>query len=321
MESLPPELAHRIAFDTGVLAPRDVLNLVLASPLVAERICGDEYARAVWKGMMGAEWCVARRAWMAARMAVVHHRECAAWAPVRTSELLNSVLNVPAEALGASSSDAHRQWLALALELVRMPDLVPVLDFGEWHCAILATAAARGHPEAVAALLLHPSVAPQACHSEAIVTAARYGRLACVQLLLADGRADPNEPSDPPLSNAITCGHAAVAELLAADPRVDVGVGGHAALFFAARRGHTALLELLIGPRSVDPSVSANRALVLASMNGHADAVAALLAHPRSDPSLSLRHAHRLASRASAHAVLAILDPLLDALNHASDAS
>ncbi|MBB18719.1 MAG: hypothetical protein CMP20_04520 [Rickettsiales bacterium] len=127
----PPELWHFLAYQSGVLSPSDVLNLVLASSRVANVLTSDQYGQDQFFSLMGALWCVKRRLWTATRYAIQ-----------RTGKVGRDVSYCVF--VNKSTCD-NAKWFRLLRCIVKHPDAT--LEFKGRHAVSFCVE--NGHPEAV----------------------------------------------------------------------------------------------------------------------------------------------------------------------------
>ena len=287
MEELAVELVQKIAFETGVMGPSDVVALALTSKAMYGAILGrvgeeDGFDKAQLRALGGPLFCAERGWWDAVVLAVRRGYPDPEGGQSEGSQEAVYVAQVDSEVehtpltLACLAGEAR-----VVEELLTGPESVDPRGFP------LSLACASGSTECVGLLLAHPRIEPTWRDSLALVVGGQCGHPGVVEALLEDGRADPT--SQGPLVIARVAagggdGRMDVVRVLLGDNRVDPGTHDNFLLIYAAEMGFPHLVRLLLGAERVDPGARDNEAICMATENAHLDIVRLLLEDGRTDP-------------------------------------
>ena len=281
MEDLAIELVQKIAYETKVLTPGDVVALALSSKKMYSAILGpigeeDAFDKTQLCALGGPLLCAQRGWWDAVVLAVGRGyrgrvREGDSQ-PVYVAEVDQEVVHSPFT-LACLAGETKVVEVLLA-----QPGRVDPAGVA------LSLACASGSTDCVATLLEHPGVDPSWQDYLALVVASECGHAGVVKLLLEDGRVDPTSVAHVLICRVATGDHMDVIRVLLADPRVDPAAQDNFLLRYAAEMGFVELVRLLLGLEGVDPAARDNEAIRLASENAPLDVVRLLLEDGRADP-------------------------------------
>ena len=294
--SLPVEIVQRMAYETGVLEPKDVLSLALSNKEVYALVLGplgseNVFDRDQHRALGGVLFCAERGWWGAALLATergvgdVEERP-AGEGVYRTPFTLacqgGKVRMV--KALMRRGVEPKGYNLVLACMFGAPEVVVTLLEDGRvdpgWNGGSPILAAVKaGFIHVIRLLLEDERVDPAVDNNGAIRLAAQHGRTEVVQVLLGDARVDPAADNDYAIGAAAEGGHVDVVRLLLADARVNPGSNGDYAIFLAAHNGHADVVRLLLADDRVNPAAGQGRPIRFASQNNHTDIVQLLSQH------------------------------------------
>ena len=257
MDSLPTEIIQTIAFNT-TLSPADVLSFSLTSKTLYTSILGtlhaeNEYDRDQHRACAGLVFCIKRKWWRGARMA------------------LNNAPPTPEEIFIALNAAAANDQIDLFTTLLALPQADPSLRNNH----LLLSAAINNAIDVLTLLLGDPRVGVETPnlhirgnHGErALQAAAQTGAIEAVAVLLDDPRIDPAFNSHIAIRHAAWYGHTELTKMLLADPRLDPAADSNYAIRFAAAHGHADVVSLLLADPRVDPTVRSNLPITRALEN------------------------------------------------------
>ena len=300
--SLPVEIIQHVAYETGILNPKDVLAFALTSKNAYAAVLGplgseNAFDKDQHSALGGVLFCAEKGWWNAVLLAIKR-----GYGDVEEVGGKNSV---DSSSCSYSSDDEEysecgqdKTPFMLACEAGEAKVVKALLNCGvEPTIKALLLACWMGGVDVVATLLEDGRVDPGGNENGAIRAAARNGHIDIIRLLLADNRADPAFDNNHILCHAAEFGHIEVVQLLLADHRVDPAADNDYPIRMAARYGRTEVVQLLLMEPHVNPAADDDYAICSAAEFGHTEVVQALLADHRVNPAADNNFPLRVATK------------------------